>query len=65
MVSRRMLIAGMAALAVAGGLGWYVVSDRADAGAAVTVDAESFAQLRDEFNQNVNDTRLIVLLSPT
>ncbi len=62
----RKLAAGAMALALLGvGAGWYVYSDSIEPGAFTDLGPESFARLKNEFNQAAGSVRVIVLLSPT
>ena len=66
MKKTRRLTIGIIALALFGvGAVWYAASDSAAPGAFTDLDAESFTQLRNEFNADADNVRIIVLLSPT
>ena len=60
-------VAGLVVL-IAAALAWYrFAPGEAPAGqpSLVTIDAAALEALRAEFNRNANETRVIVLLSPT
>ncbi len=60
-------VAGLVVL-VAAALAWYrFAPGEAPPGqpSLVTIDATAVEELRAEFNRNANETRVIVLLSPT
>jgi len=66
MKKTRKLAIGIIALVLLGvGAGWYAISDSVEPGAFTDLDAESFTQLRNEFNAAVGDVCVILLLSPT
>jgi hypothetical protein len=64
MTTRRKLTIGLAAVAVAAAVGWYL-ADTVDSAALVDLDAGSFEQFRDQFNEAAGQVRVVVLLSPT
>jgi len=60
-------VAGLVVL-IAAAVAWYrFAPGEAPAGqpALVTIDAAALEGLREDFNRHANETRLIVLLSPT
>ena len=67
MTLTRKTIFGIIALAlIAGAAGWYwSESDHPGALPLTSLDAASFPQLKNEFNQASENVRVIVLLSPT
>ena len=66
MTLTRKTIFGIIALAlIAGAAGWYWSSDPPGALPLTSLDAASFPQLKNEFNQASENVRVIVLLSPT
>ena len=44
---------------------WYFLQERGTPAHLIDLDSQSLTNLKDEFNQADNSTRLIVLLSPT
>lgn len=62
----RKLAIGIVVLALVGGAGgWYLLSDSGAALALTDLDPNSFAQLKNEFNEAAGSVRMIALLSPT
>ena len=64
---RRLGVAGLVLL-IAAAVAWYrFAPGEVPAGqpALVTIDGEALEGLRADFNRSANETRLIVLLSPT
>lgn len=64
-MTRKLAIGTMALALLGAGAGWYVHSDSVEPGAFTDLDPESFAQMKNEFNQAAGKVRVIVLLSPT
>ena len=66
-VRRGRLLTALLVLAFVGALGWYESVPQVASGQRPlqTLDAGSLAGLRDEFNRDTSQVRIIVLLSPT
>lgn len=61
----KLAVVTLALALVGGAVGWYAFSDSSSAFALTSLDATSFAELKNDFNAAVGRTRVIVLLSPT
>lgn len=62
---RKLAVAILAAVLLAGAGAWYAFSDPAPASALTVLDESSFARLKDAFNAAAGNVRIIALLSPT
>jgi hypothetical protein len=66
LLNRKLMIAILALTLVVGAAGWYLFDFGRPGPVAITeINATSFAQIKNEFNESSGEVRIIALLSPT